>query len=301
MTQDPCPYCSLAKKQGELYCSRHGSGMANLKSGIFSIHAGSFEECDWHVTRLSLNFSFDDRQVYKTPSRTYAVSPDRYLLLNEGQSFKTFANHSAPGRMITIAFQVGLAEKLIQGLQTEESDLLDEPFRMTDSTPFLEKTYPLDPCLSDAVIGLTGIYDDTALDEALQQLLLQIVRRQLNLRQEIFTIKKSKPSTRFEIYKRLHWSLDYLHENFGCDIHIDDLAKVACLSTFHYKRLFTELFHLSPYQYIIRLRLEKACVLLKNGSKVADACRAVGWKDPSSFSRLFRKQFAITPEQYRRC
>lgn len=300
MNQTDCPYCSLAKKKGELFCSHHRSDMANLKSGIFYIDTRAFDECDWHVTRLSLNFNLDQPQVYKTPSRSYSISPQRYLLLNEGQSFKTFANSHAANRMITIAFQVGLADKLLYAMQDNETQMLDNPFQTAEGkTQFLEKTYSLDAALYNTVIRLTDVEDDTQLDQALEALLFEIVKKQLNVRKEILSIKKSKSSTRLEVYKRLHWSVDYLHANFTSDITIDQLASVACLSPFHYKRLFSELFKLSPYQYLIKLRLESACSLLAGDRKVSEVCRTVGWKDPSSFARLFKRHYALTPEQYR--
>ncbi|HEY0770084.1 MAG TPA: AraC family transcriptional regulator, partial [Sphingobacteriaceae bacterium] len=243
--------------------------MNALKSGIFFIHGKAFEECDWHVTRLSLNFNLDDRQVYRTPSRAYTISPEKYLLLNEGQSFKTLANSCSPNRMVTIAFQVGLADKLLQGLNTVEKQLLDEPFKTPEGkVNFLEKTYLLDLALRNSVDKLTALEDEVRVDEALEELLLELVRRQLGVRKEIISIKKSRMSTRLEVYRRLHWSLEHLAENFASDITVEDLARVACLSTFHYKRLFAEVFTLSPYQYLIKLRLEKACTLLKEGGKV---------------------------------
>lgn len=300
MTEADCPYCSLATKKGELFCSRHGSNMADLKSGIFYINENSFEECDWHVTRLSLNFNLDERQVYRTNSREHTVSPEKYLLLNEGQSFKTVANYEAPTRMITIAFQVGLAERLLQDLTSDSKQLLDEPFQSpSGKNHFLEKTYPLDESLTSKVMQLTSINDDEEIDELLQNLLVEIVRKQVCIRKEILSVKKLKPATRLEVYRRLHWSLDFLHENFFTDLSTEQLAQVACMSTFHYKRLFTELFAIPPYQYLIKLRLEKACSLLRTERKVSDICVDVGWKDPSSFSRLFKRYFFMTPEQYR--
>lgn len=290
----------MAQKKGELFCSRHGSDVNTLKSGVFYINTNTLEECDWHVTRLSLNFNLDTRQTYRTPAREYTVSPEKYLLLNEGQSFTTFSTSDIPNRMVTIAFQVGLADSVMQGLWSDEKQLLDEPFITSEGrTHFLEKTYPMDAVLFESVKNLTALEDKHALDFGLETLLLYILKKQLNVRREILSIKKSKTSTRLELYKRLHWSMDYLHENFASDITVEQLATIACLSTFHYKRLFAELFHVPPHQYLIRVRLEKACSLLQGDWKVSDVCRQVGWRDPSSFARLFKRHFAMSPDQYR--
>jgi AraC family transcriptional regulator len=301
MTQPDCPYCSLAKKKGELFCSRHNSNMASLKSGVFYINTNSLEECDWHVTRLSLNFNLDGPQIYHAGSRAYSISPQKYLLINEGQLFKTSVKSAVPNRMVTLAFQVGLAEKIIHALDISDQALLDDPFRSSTGSPeFLERTYSIDSKIQSTVSDLIDVeYEQTEVEQRLENILTHVLMQQLNVRKEILSIAKSRASTRIEIYRRLHWSLDFLHENFTRDITVDELAKEACFSTFHYKRLFTELFENSPYQYLINLRLEKACSLLQSDLKIHEVCRHVGWKDPSSFARLFRKRFATTPEQFR--
>lgn len=301
MLQPECPYCSLAKKKGELFCSRHASNMQALKSGVFCIETDVFEECDWHVTRLSINFNLDGSQIYQTPARTFSVSPHKYLLLNQGQKFKTSSRSATTNRMITIAFQVGLAEKILKSLLSKDDAVLDDPFRDSHgSSEFLEKTYSLDPILHAAVtqlITFQGEADD--LDQKLEDLLLHILKCQLNIRQEILSISKAKTSTKTEIYRRLHWSLDFLHETFADNISVERLAEEACLSTFHYKRLFTEVFKVPPHQYLINLRLDKARTLLHSDAKISEVCKQVGWKDPSSFARLFRKRFETTPNQFR--
>lgn len=301
MPQIDCPYCSLAKKKGELFCSRHNSNMAAFKSGVFYINANSFEECDWHVTRLSLNFNLDGRQTYFAGSRAFSISPSKYLLINEGQVFKTSVKTEASNRMVTLAFKVGLAEQILQSLHVKDPALLDDPFRSsTGSAEFIEKTYSTDLRIKAAVTKLIDCeYEQFEIEQKLENVLTYVITQQLNIRKEILSIAKSKATTRMEIYRRLHWSLDFLHDNFTNDITVEQLAKEACLSTFHYKRLFSELFKISPYQYLIHKRLEEACSLLRNEIKISDVCRKVGWKDPSSFTRLFKRRFAMTPEQFR--
>src|SRR5689334_19493001 len=98
LSSTDCSYCSLARKSGELYCSKHSQDMTHLKSGVFYINEKSFEECDWHQTRLSLNFNFDDAQSYHVGSNNYSVSPSKYLLIAEGQWFKTSAQYKSPAR-----------------------------------------------------------------------------------------------------------------------------------------------------------------------------------------------------------
>jgi len=77
------------------------------------------------------------------------------------------------------------------------------------------------------------------------------------------------------------------------------LAEKCNLSEVHFRKLFTERFHLTPKQYIIDTRLERAKQLLSEGglkiNAVADIC---GFSSPYHFSRCFRQKTGLTPGEY---
>ena len=244
-----CPYCSLAKKRGELFCSRHATNMDQLQSGVFYIEAASFEECDWHVTRLSLNFNLDDKQPYRVGNRTHVINPQKYLLLNEGQSFKTFAASPRVNRMITVAFQVGLANQIAAAMQTSEAALFERN-SASGSLMFPETTYRVDETIRQAVERLIAVQEtESDTQNEIEDLLAHVLHIQLGVRKQILSIDKVKASTREEIYKRMHWSLDFLHDNYADEISIERLAEQSCLSHFHFKRLFRQVIGIPPYQY----------------------------------------------------
>jgi hypothetical protein len=154
-----CSYCALAEKKGQLFCSRHSTDMKSLDSGVFFIREKFFEECDWHVTRLSLNFNFDGSQSYFVGNREHRIRPDKYLLLNEGQSFKTMVESEHENRMVTVAFKVGLAAQICQMLVHDDAYLLDHPHVEADPLNFFEKTYPMDPFLHHKILSLISSSD----------------------------------------------------------------------------------------------------------------------------------------------
>jgi AraC-like DNA-binding protein len=295
-----CPYCNLAVKAGELFCSRHSSNMRDLSSGIFFIREKRFEECDWHVTRLSLNFNFDGVQTYHAGSRQYTVNPSRYLLINEGQSFKTSVKQNDENRMLTIAFQVGLPERIYRALSSSAERMLADPFVVTDRIDFFEGVHPITDKINFQVENLIADpQTGEALQEKLNDILEDIIAEQFKLNRRALSLKKVKPATRIEIFRRLQWSLEYLQDNFTNAITVDDLANHACLSTYHFKRLFKEIYNEAPWQMIKRLRLEKSLTLLSMGLPVKEVCKSVGWADASSFVRLFKSEMNITPNQFR--
>jgi AraC family transcriptional regulator len=299
MKDQDCPYCNLALKAGELFCSRHSSNMRDLSSGIFFIRQKFLEECDWHVTRLSLNFNLDNSQTYHAGSRQYVINPSRYLLINEGQSFKTSLSQSVENRMLTIAFKVGLPESMYQSLSSSTENMLADPFAVTERIDFFEGVHELTDKIN---VHINDLLNTSPIGENLQEklnvILEEIIAKQFKLNRHALTLQKVKATTRIEIFRRLRWSMEFLQDNFTNDIAVEDLAKEACLSTYHFKRLFKEVYGEAPWQMIRRMRLAKSVQLLTIGLSVKEVCKAVGWTDASSFVRLFRTQMNITPRQF---
>jgi AraC family transcriptional regulator len=298
-----CPYCSLAKKKGELYCSRHNRDMSTLESGIFYINEKSFEECDYHVTRLSLNFNLDNTQSYFIQNREYKVSPQRYLLINQGQSFTTLANAATTSRMVTIAFRVGLAAELTHAYSQTYDQLLDNPDGASNTPTFWEKTYSMDEVIFQKVLSLIKSdehEDQQRLNDEVESLLIHFLSINNEIRKQVLSIRKIKVSTKKEIYKRINWAVEHINNNYCTSLTIDQLAQTSCLSPFHFKRLFKEVVKETPYQYIKLLRLQRAKELLSTDHPVNEICRNVGWDDPSSFIRLFKKYNGLTPGDYRK-
>jgi AraC-like DNA-binding protein len=78
------------------------------------------------------------------------------------------------------------------------------------------------------------------------------------------------------------------------------MAKKINLSASHFSSLFRKATGMSPLDYFIHLKLQKACLLLySTETKVKKVAGAIGYDDPYYFSRLFKKHMKLSPEQYR--
>ncbi|MCM1448932.1 MAG: AraC family transcriptional regulator [Clostridiales bacterium] len=100
--------------------------------------------------------------------------------------------------------------------------------------------------------------------------------------------------------KRLRMALEFLNSHIYEDFSIDEVARVACLSTDHFLKLFRNRLGLTPRQYVINARMKRAKVRLATDAMPINRVAAkVGYDDPSYFSRIFRKNESLTPQQYR--
>jgi AraC family transcriptional regulator len=101
--------------------------------------------------------------------------------------------------------------------------------------------------------------------------------------------------------RRLKRALDWLEQHHTQDVSLDTLADVVAMSKFHLIRLFKQSTGLSPYQWVLRRRLEHAMQLLQQGQlAIAQVAYAVGFADQSAFGTHFKKHFGRTPGEVRR-
>jgi AraC-like DNA-binding protein len=81
---------------------------------------------------------------------------------------------------------------------------------------------------------------------------------------------------------------------------VSDLARAAHLSQAHFSREFRKVFGVSPHQYLLTRRLERAAALLRHTDwSVADICLSVGLRSVGSFTTSFRRAYGRTPTEYR--
>jgi AraC-like DNA-binding protein len=82
---------------------------------------------------------------------------------------------------------------------------------------------------------------------------------------------------------------------------IDALARELGVSPFHFIRQFEAVFGVTPHQYRIQVRLDRAKQLLATRQRsVTSVCMEVGFSSLGSFSTLFTRRFGETPSEYRR-
>jgi AraC family transcriptional regulator len=91
-----------------------------------------------------------------------------------------------------------------------------------------------------------------------------------------------------------------MHENLGNYLTIDDLARSAMFSKFHFTRIFQRTTGLSPGRFLAALRLAEAKRLLVTTSiSVADISHQVGYNSVGTFSARFSGSVGLSPTRYR--
>lgn len=97
---------------------------------------------------------------------------------------------------------------------------------------------------------------------------------------------------------------EYLRSSFDTDANLPnlslaDLAGVACLSRYHFIRVFARHTGLTPHAWLMQLRTRKARELLRQGAPIAQAAASAGFADQSHLTKAFKRLLGYTPGQIR--
>lgn len=114
--------------------------------------------------------------------------------------------------------------------------------------------------------------------------------------------KKNLSNTSLKEYiHRINLVLDYIDKHYDKELTLEELSSVASFSKYHFHRIFNALIGETLFQFIRRIRLEKACFFLSSqpDMSITEIAFKIGFSTSSSFTRSFTEYFAMPPNQWR--
>ena len=110
-----------------------------------------------------------------------------------------------------------------------------------------------------------------------------------------------KADTQNCYYERINAVMQYITNNLAEELDIAKLAQLGNYSPYHFHRIMRAYLGEPLGAYIVRLRMETAIsLLLYSGETVTNIAFSVGYDNPSSFNKAFKKRFGMSPAEFRR-
>lgn len=99
--------------------------------------------------------------------------------------------------------------------------------------------------------------------------------------------------------EQLKQVIDYAHEGLHQDVGLEQMAGLVHLSPYHFGRLFKQTLGVSPYQYVLQMKIQYAKKLIRQKSgPIGEIAYQLNFSDQAHFSNAFRKATGISPRQY---
>lgn len=256
---------------------------------------------------LSVHTTLRGREIYLTGTGRgrHRVEPGRLLILNAGQSVRTWVPPGFAASSVSVLFSPTLAADVARCLTLSDERLLEWPEAGGDSSPvgFVEQVYPLDAATQHLLETLARDPGPAmgVREEDLHALLERMLVLHRGLRPQIARVPARRASTRLELYRRLSRARDFLDATLDRSVAISEVARVACIAPHRLIRLFRDTFGETPHRYAVRVRVDQAVRLLQTTDlPVAEVAQAVGFESVGSFGTLFHRLRGASPGALRK-
>lgn len=305
--QRACTYCNTLRRAipANNFCSQNGDQISSVGNNAFYIQANNLESGQ-HQSRLSIRAVFNGYHFHQVAGMDHMVNTQNYLVVNEGQSYYSAIQAERDLEALIIAFRPGFIAKLLSERKAKVGYLLDNPFlENTEAIGFYENTYPQNPGIHALLqearhTVVEGVYENLYLEELFTRLGEALLDHHGLLSRELEKLDVRKSSTKQELFRRISTAKDYLDSHLSEHVTLEDLSKIATLSTYHLLRTFKTFYGLAPHQYLTQQRLNYARYLLVESTEsIAQIVSKCGFESHSSFGRLFKRQFGHSPKAIR--
>ena len=97
--------------------------------------------------------------------------------------------------------------------------------------------------------------------------------------------------------KRIENTLNYIEDNLSSALKLDELSKIACLSTSQFNRLFKQETQQTAFKFIEEMKMAKAYELIGEGQiMIHELALHLGYKDYETLTRAFKKYYFVSPD-----
>ncbi len=258
--------------------------------------------------RLSIKAASGGRERYLLthPAREVDVDDDNFLVLNDGQTYGSCIAQEREIESFSIFFRPGFADEVRRDIDTPIDRALEaEATGNFAAAGFMEFLQPHDRRVTPVLNFIRshvrmGVDDADWYEEQLYFLLQRMVEHQAGERGRLAELSALKSTTRAEIYRRVMMAANYIHSCFDADVRLERLAAEACLSKFHFLRLFRQATGLTPYAFVLRKRAHVASRLIASTAMSFDEiAMQVGFASRSSLFRQMRRWLRQSPRELR--
>lgn len=237
---------------------------------VLGIHIGRPVTIEMQWGRRLVRKSVMDGEVYLFPANV------RHVIYSDRQS-EFIDLHLEPAMLTRAAYELLVVERV-------------------EFVPYFATR---DPLIQQIALALKAELESTSSEHLYAELMANALAVHL-LRRYTGTTILERPTEGLPQYK-LRQVLDYIHDHLEQDLGVEAIATLLQMSPYYFSRLFKQSTGLSPHQYIIQGRVDRAKQLLNQGEMaIADIAYSVGFTSQSHLNRHFKRLVGVTPKAFLR-
>ena len=217
-----------------------------------------------------LFIKYEGETEYVSGGKTYRSNARQMILLPKGSSYEWRCTQS--GHYVVIEFDSDFTCETLFSFDVFDGDAMLKALKDLEKIWLSKKPFYEMECLQ-------GTY----------AILLKLVKAH-------FKSANYAPNTKKQ---RLLPAVSYIHSHFTQAIKNEDLAKQCQISTIYFRKLFLDVYGVSPIKYMHHLRILRAKEMLRSDyGSISDIATSLGYNNIYEFSKAFKKHTGIPPSKY---
>lgn len=269
----------------------NGYRIFNHSSADLSLYECGIEDCTPCYTygprtreHYIFHYILSGKGTFCAEGKEYALGQNDLFLILPHQSTVYTADKKDPWSYVWVGFNGLKAESYVNNLGlSAEQPVLHYTLSKDLKKPFIDMIEaPSLPLVQEAE-QLASFY----------HILSLLFENETN------TSKKITPSHNKELYLRK--ALNYIDMHYTENISISEIANFVSVDRTYLFNIFKNMLNMSPQQFLLSYRISKAALMLEfSNLSVSEIASYVGYSDPLTFSKMFKKSKHLSPLQYRK-
>lgn len=256
--------------------------------------------CHWHP-ELEITYIQEGDMVYQVNQTTYQLTKGDCLFVNSNALHSASMQEGSDCRYLVATFN----PNLVYGYEKSDIDTnYTFPLLNADSFPSF-----IFPSGTEKAAVFSGLMEEMGsyYEEKASCYELHVKSRLCELWTIVFDEFKQRQAssgaglTEIKQISRLKNSLIFIHSHYTEPITLDQMAEACHTSKSEFCRIFKKTLHQTPFEYLLRYRIQKSLSLLVSDSHtITEIAQQVGFSGPSYYSEVFRKYMSCSPREYKK-
>lgn len=260
------------------------------------------------TSEIGIKYVIEGEERYFLNQTTQQVREGFSLLVNRGQTYDIDLPYSKKEiKGICINLDENLLNEVYIACFHDDAWLLEygrqRTFRQFD---FLEAIYNANDVLNNHLADISTTVDPNSgqtsipAHELFYGVAYKLLLSQKVISEQVHKIRATRTTTKKELFRRVYYAKCYIQDHSQGGLTVADVAAQVSLSEFHFYRIFKQAYGISPHQYLINQRLHKAKnALIHSQGSITEIALMHGFADVQTFSKSFKKAFAVSPAKFR--
>ncbi|WP_160359319.1 AraC family transcriptional regulator [Clostridium chromiireducens] len=251
----------------------------------------------WHKeTEITLVVEGD--VIFKVNKDTYHASKGDVIIISPYNTHSAQIISPKEGFALTIVFDLSMLKSSSQfGISYKYIDPILEGKRdITAFIPSYDKNY----IFAEIIKNITDLFVNEKFGYELE-INSELLKFLYNMYKKYEEKYNGERLIGDESARGMKKAIDYINDHYNDKITIKELASITNYSESYFMHYFKNITNLSVIEYIIKIRLVKSLDLLAGTElSITDISGEIGFNSVSYFTKLFKKQFKLTPIKYRK-